>query len=172
MGVIFILEHAAPYSDGNAGWILCIIFDSLCFRCCFVDICRWDGGLNSPVQITRLMRFFFCCDQTTNHQDSELLSTNYFVSVCTHASVCMCIPERVYMCVHAFMCAGLHRQVCKQERREWARENMIIFVWVNELLTRVTKSLTAKAWEALLVCVWYVQYVQRGIWKWYVYYVY
>lgn len=109
---------------------------------------------------------FFIATQplTTRTLNSYPLITCISVHVHSWASV--------RVCVHAFMCSGQHRQVCKQERREWARENMIIFVWVNELLTRVTKSLTAKAWLALLVYVWYVQYVQMGLRMWYVYDVY
>lgn len=93
---------------------------------------------------------FFYCDQTTNHQDSELLPTNYFVIVKT----CICVD--VYVCARTC--------VCNQQRGTNRRENMIIFVWVDDLLTRVTESLTATAWEAVvLVCVWYVQYVDLCI---------
>ncbi len=62
----------------------------------------------------------------------------------------MCIPEQagVSVCVHAVMWTS----VCEQQRRVSKRENMIIFVWVNELLTRVAWSITSKVWEALLVC--------------------
>lgn len=36
----------------------------------------------------------------------------------------------------------------------------------------VTKGLTAKAWEASLMCVWYVQYVEVGILMWATFYLY
>lgn len=90
--------------------------------------------LNSPVLDTKIneanWRFFFYCDQTTNHQDSELLPTNYFVSVCVHIRWCDCAFLNKRTCVCMLLCALDHmdKSVCKQERRVSERENMIIFV--------------------------------------------
>ena len=102
--------------------------------------------------------FFFFFFIATRPQTTRTLSYYPLItlSVCvsTFAGVNVHSLTSVRVCACFYVALGhMDKSVCKQERRVSERENMIIFVWVNELLTRVARSLPAKVWEAFLLCV-------------------
>lgn len=69
--------------------IVCVLNVALC-NVAGEKIQRWFKFPRVDTKINEanwsFFYLFFYCDQTTNHHDSELLPTNYFVSVCTHSS--------------------------------------------------------------------------------------
>ena len=121
---------------------------------------RWTW--NSPMMETKINEanwsFFFFFFIATRPQTTRTLSYYPLItlSVCvsTFAGVNVHSLTSVRVCACFYVALGhMDKSVCKQERRVSERENMIIFVWVNELLTRVARSLPAKVWEAFLLCV-------------------
>lgn len=106
-----------------------------------------------------MMLTFFCpWNKKTKKQSFEAPHPliNYFVSVCCflceRAFFCLFfffffLNKWMWPCVPSAALGHMNKHTSAGEESE----NMIIFVWVNELLTPVLQSLPAKAWEALLV---------------------
>lgn len=77
--------------------------------------------------------------------------------MCAHMHLCGCASLKSSGVFYVHL--GTWTSACKQEKEREQERATIVFVWVNELLNRVTSRPRAQVREAR-VCVWCVQYLQ------------